>query len=148
MRLWPESDGARVTLLLTALLLSGCAEMQGVQSYVSDTFASGKNAGGSTAAQTASLPPAVAPAPESLVGVDSSALIAAMGTPDFKRLEPGAEIWRYSAPQCQVLIFLYENETGALTSSHLTARRAGGGEVDLRTCLQNVADARAHRPTG
>lgn len=89
-----------------------------------------------------SLPPA--PVPESLTGVGPEKVRAVLGSPAFRRTEPGAEIWQYGAPGCRLFVYFYEEANG-LASAHLDARQSAGGSADLTACLSEVVQA---APTG
>ena len=80
------------------------------------------------------------PIASSLVNVSPIVLTEKLGAPRFKRTEPSAEIWRYGAEGCLLLIFLYEDPSG-LRSTHLDARKASGGPADLNACLASVSNA-------
>jgi len=80
------------------------------------------------------------PIASSLVNVSPTALTNKLGAPQFRRTEPSAEIWRYGADGCLLLVFLYEDQAG-LRSTHLDARKATGGPTDLNACLASVSNA-------
>lgn len=83
--------------------------------------ACGSPASPSPGAEAPSLPPAAsrdgAPKPVAaairvpdlgkLSGLSASELIALIGKPDFRRVEPPAELWQYRSADCVVDIFLY-----------------------------------------
>jgi hypothetical protein len=86
------------------------------------------------------LPP---PAPSSLVGLDSYGLRKAFGSPEFRRYEPGAEIWRYGGESCSLFVYLYEDDENTLRTAFVEARAEGGGELPSEPCIAEVS--RSHQ---
>lgn len=125
-----------MSALLVPVLLTACANPQATISAKPDLAKPAVVAAPSIAVMRLPSPPIAS----SLVNVSPAALIAKLGAPHFKRTEPSAEIWRYGADGCLLLIFLYEDPAG-LHSTHLDARKASGGPTDLNACLASVSNA-------
>jgi len=51
--------------------------------------------------------------PKGLIGMDGTRLRQLLGTPQFVRHEPTAEVWRYRYGTCQVYLFLYIDSAAA-----------------------------------
>ena len=88
-------------------------------------------------------PPETRPAPEpaSLLGVSPAEVERYLGAPAFEGRDGAARLWRYSAPECTLLIVFYEDGTGGDRSAHLEARRPEGGAAETRACLGALVNA-------
>jgi hypothetical protein len=87
--------------------------------------------GAGTTASTAAVAPPPAPVPQrpvlevnqlaSLRTLSTKALIARLGTPDFTRDDPPAQIWQYRGTSCVLDVFLYP-EDGEMKVMHAATR--------------------------
>ncbi len=145
-------------LALPALgVLSGCATEE---TPPPETTAQTTTASDTT--ETASLPapdekapaqPATAPAVpeepvpalETLQGLDSVAVTALLGQPQFQRVDNPAELWQYRKNGCVLDLFLYPATNGALAVDHLETRHFKDSENDAQSCF--AAIVRAARKT-
>ena len=119
--------GLRLCLALgAALLLAGC-----------ETPRHYPDARGGDA--MASLTPAVRLTPDSLTGLAPATLETRLGKPDFRRKEPGSEIWQYGAAGCSLFVYFYPDDQGAMGSAYVDARKKEGGSTDKQSCLDEVA---------
>lgn len=50
--------------------------------------------------------------PAGLIGLDETAISAALGEPGFVRKETGARVWQYFAGDCILDLFLYQEDEG------------------------------------
>ena len=133
---FPKAKRLRIAGLVLPLLLAACAAPQATISAKPDPTKPAVTAAPSIAVVRLPSPPVAS----SLVNVSPTALTSKLGAPHFRRTEPSAEIWRYGADGCLLLVFLYEDQTG-LRSTHLDARKATGGPTDLNACLASVSNA-------
>ena len=99
--------------------------------------------GGQTVPAVRSAPALPPPSTDDLLGGQVSTVRAKLGSPDFIRSEPGAEIWRYAGHGCQLFVFFYETGERGLTAAHVDARASGGGAVNIAACLGEVAASRS-----
>jgi hypothetical protein len=71
-----------------------------------------------SATAAAVVPPAGLPAPPppampaDLTGMGAAEVLALLGSPDFRRSEPPAELWQYRAADCILDVFLYRDPGG------------------------------------
>lgn len=131
-----------LAVLAGAALLGACADTSMNSYNPFGASAASTPAPKAAAPQTAHAPPKLDPAPRAadLLGGDDTRIRAALGTPDFVRKEPGAEIWRYGGESCTLLVFLYTEETG-MRASHIDARAPSGGVADREGCIASVNKA-------
>lgn len=122
--------------LMVPFMLAACAAPQATISAKPDPNKPAVSAAPSIAVMRLPSPPSAS----SLINVSPDALTNKLGAPQFKRTEPSAEIWRYGADGCLLLVFLYEDQTG-LRSTHLDARKTTGGPTDINACLASVSNA-------
>ncbi|WP_293327923.1 hypothetical protein [Parvibaculum sp.] len=121
----------RLCLVLgAALLLAGC---QTPRQY--------PDARGGDA--MASLPPQQKLTPDRLVGVEPDTLERRLGKPDFRRTEPGSEIWQYGGSGCSLFVYFYPDDQGRMGSTYIDARRREGGSADKQNCIDEVASKRS-----
>jgi hypothetical protein len=66
----------------------------------------------SAAVATATAPIAGTPAPRNLTGLSATEVVALYGEPDFRRVEPPAELWQYRTVDCVLDLFLYRDRGG------------------------------------
>lgn len=120
-----------VIAVFTLALLSGCA-------------AGGATSGvGMDRTQLATVEPSATIGngpltPQSLLGVAPSALSSRLGVPDFRRVEPDAEVWQYGGGDCALFVYFYKTPRGSLASSYVDARKTRGGAADTSACLADV----------
>ena len=74
-----------------------------------------------------------------LATLDAEELTEIMGTPEFERSEPPAQIWKYRTITCVVDVFLYDDD-GDLVVEHvdLRGREEDTDEVDERACFASI----------
>jgi hypothetical protein len=95
-----------------------------------------------TAAVTPVAPPKMQA--HDLIGVDSDGLAGLLGEPDFRRLDPPAELWQYRIEDCMLDVFLYLDEArgGAYAVTHVAARGRAGtdGETSITgdACIASI----------
>ena len=94
----------------------------------------------------ASLPPQQKLTPDLLVGVAPALLEQRLGKPDFRRTEPGSEIWQYGGGGCSLFVYFYPDDQGKMGSAYVDARRREGGSADKQSCIDEVA-AKHSAPT-
>ncbi|HEY5208248.1 MAG TPA: hypothetical protein VIJ42_02265 [Stellaceae bacterium] len=143
-------------LLLGALLtLAGCDSGVKLGADFNAPFAT--EATTPAAASAAADPKAAAPAaPETTAAVpprltkfhnmSAPEVEALVGEPDFRRVEPPAELWQYRTPQCVVDLYLY-GQGDAMHVVHEDARGrnpAATGDA----CGDGAQVLRNHRPAG
>lgn len=69
--------------------------------------------GACSATAPAPLPMAARPAePPTLAGLSATEVVALFGEPDFRRVEPPAELWQYRSADCVLDLFLYSDAAG------------------------------------
>lgn len=78
-----------------------------------------------------------APGPERLVGLAAGAIEKMLGTPDFKRRDPPAEVWQYRKDGCLLDVFLYLGEA-EYRVTHVEARSHSVTRVSGAECLLEV----------
>jgi hypothetical protein len=94
-------------------------------------------------------PPALHPAalrlvlPKGVVGWSAAELVALLGAPDFRRVEPPAELWQYRSADCVLDLFLYA-EKGAMRVVHSETRERGAAAA-AASCGDSQAVLRARR---
>jgi hypothetical protein len=122
----------RPLLLLTALL--GTAALVGCGVTPPSPRAERAIAAPAAAAAASSISPGPAPRPANLAGLAPRDLVALLGQPDFRRVEPPAELWQYRSADCILDIFLYsDGDTGDYHVVHSETRErrqtmaVGGG---------------------
>ncbi len=79
-------------------------------------------------------PPDAAPLP-SLMELDRAALRALMGRPAFAWEQPGAAMWRYDGPRCELFVFLHDHRV-----RHVEAQ--GANAARRAACLARLLAAR------
>ena len=95
-----------------------------------------------TAPPSAELPPRKqrvvrdAPPPARLKGMSLEQLTSALGEPTLTRREAGATLVQYANDSCGLLLFLYPQESGVLTVTHLEASPGGASDRAVKACLQ------------
>lgn len=85
--------------------------------------------------QVASLPQAdQLPGPQDLTGLGADQLQALLGSPDFRRRDPPAELWQFRGPGCVLDTFLYADGAGVLRVKHVEARSRSVTRIPARDC--------------
>jgi hypothetical protein len=77
------------------------------------------------------------PAPATLVGQTEAQVLAFLGTPDLKRHEAPAEMWRYGDEDCGVHLFFYEAD-GTMSVKHVETRLAKASGLTEAECLDTL----------
>ncbi|HWA91597.1 MAG TPA: hypothetical protein VG889_16280 [Rhizomicrobium sp.] len=81
------------------------------------------------------LPPAPPPGePGDVVGLSSSALKVAFGTPQFARKDGDTEMWRYDGAGCRAFFFLYPDKSVLVVRHVETMPRPASAAFDVN-CL-------------
>ena len=80
-------------------------------------------------------PPDAAPLP-SLMELDRAALRALMGRPAFAWEQPGAAMWSYDGPRCELFVFLHDHRV-----RHVEAQ--GANAARRAACLARLLAARS-----
>lgn len=89
--------------------------------------------------QVAALPePDRLPGPQDLTGLDGLQIEALLGSPDFRRRDPPAELWQYSGPGCILDAFLYADGGSTLRVRHVEARSRSVTRVPLADCYRSI----------
>lgn len=85
-------------------------------------------------------PPVVRLKAHDLIGVDADGLTGQLGEPDFRRLDPPAELWQYRTDACMLDVFLYldEDRKGAYTVTHVAVRGHGENKVTNDACVASL----------
>lgn len=79
---------------------------------------------------------------QALLGAAPSAISARLGAPDFRRSEPGAEIWQYGGRDCSLFIYFYGVSENAPNARYVDARKPEGGAADREACLASITPKR------
>jgi hypothetical protein len=77
------------------------------------------------------------PSPAVLVGQTEDQVLAFLGTPDLRRREAPAEIWRYGDEDCGVHLFFYDAD-GAMSVRHVDTRLARDSDLTEAECLDTL----------
>ena len=88
----------------------------------------------------AKLPAEKALNPNRLLGLLDTDVKRVLGTPDFTRLDPPAQIWQYRESACLLDIFLYQdkNRDNAYAVTHIEARGLDVNRVADKDCIFSV----------
>lgn len=126
---------ASAVLALAGGLLAGCG--------ASATGKPGAAApGGAAMSAQAAVKPAATLHSADLVGWTSTELHHRLGRPVLTFIETPAEVWRYSAPSCVVLVFLYPQDAapgGQAIVRHVEVLpRVGSATGDIDHCLREI----------
>jgi hypothetical protein len=142
---------------MVALLTVGCA-----QPPSPDTISAARpsDSVSQEAPSTASLKPETLEMPETpqaapirvtierLMGADETALHRLLGSPQFRRRDPPAQLLRYRAPICLLDLFLYPGNGGDHRVTHIEARGRDGKDRPAAKCLDSIVEAREKAETG
>jgi hypothetical protein len=115
-RIASECDRSRCTFAL--VVLCGMAALTACSGSPAPTFTTSPSSDvGSTAAAVVApaglpAPHQPAPLPADLTGLGAAEVLALLGSPDFRRSEPPAELWQYRAAGCILDVFLYRDSGG------------------------------------
>jgi hypothetical protein len=120
-----------LTLMSAVWLLAACTGVQ-------------PGAPRSVATAPATGPTPAAPSPDDVAsfnGLSAKDVIAALGTPSYRRHDAPAEIWQYYGQSCVLDLFLYD-EHGVQRVAHAEVRGQGGGQSVQGSCLSTLASSR------
>ena len=79
-----------------------------------------------------------------LTGLRQPEILAMLGTPDLKRLEPPAELWQYRTADCVLNLFFYREQGGYRLVHAETWQRSLAGSALPAQCHDESAPVRAH----
>jgi len=70
-------------------------------------------------------------------GMAAADLERVFGVPDFKRVDPPAQLWQYRRPGCRLDVFLYAEEgaPGRFAVAHVAAEGPSVARIALGDCL-------------
>ncbi len=88
--------------------------------------------------QPVSVPPDI----EKLRGLSAADLVTLLGTPDFVRHDPPAEVWQYRGTDCVLDLFLYKS-AGAFHVAYAEMRDRGLIRVSQSDCYADLIAGRA-----
>lgn len=126
---------------LTVLGLAGCAAGPDGAAPATATVP----AATATAPAAAKPDPVPEPKPElplpgldTLFGARAAHVVAVLGLPALKRLDPPAELWQYRGRDCVLALYLYgDAKAGATpTVTHVEARDADAKRVETARCFR------------
>ena len=82
--------------------------------------------------------------PEDLIGLHDTDLQRLLGTPDFLRMDPPAQLWQYRNSLCRFDVFLYQdkNHANAYSVTHVEARGLDVNRVSGKDCFFSVLRTR------
>ncbi|HER27379.1 MAG TPA: hypothetical protein ENI69_09760 [Rhodospirillales bacterium] len=82
--------------------------------------------------------------PENLIGLIDAELEKILGTPQFRRNDPPAQIWQYRNPTCRFDVFLYQDKAraNAYAVTYVEARGLDVNRVSSRDCFLSVLQER------
>jgi len=124
------------TVALAAALLAACAAPAPTRSSVVPK---------SPIPAAPTLPAAArVPSLQDLTGLHQSEILAMLGTPDLKRLEPPAELWQYRAADCVLNLFFYREQQGYRLVRAETWQRSLAGDATPAQCHDESAPLKAH----
>lgn len=98
--------------LVGSAALAACTGDMAASTTVPSAAAPNAAAMAVTVAPSVPAPAAPLPLPADLTGLGPAELEALLGSPDFRRSEPPAELWQYRGPDCILDVFLYEDSRG------------------------------------
>jgi hypothetical protein len=128
-----RSRASRASIVLAAVLLGACAASEPLPAKLTAPAA----------------PPLPAPKPLSLVGMDSRAVVQALGQPALERQDQQAQYWLYSDRGCTLALFLYlDPETGTSRVTYYEVRRPGQTRLVADDCGPVLARPEPMAPTG
>jgi hypothetical protein len=84
------------------------------------------------------------PSLQDLTGLRQPDILAMLGTPDLKRLEPPAELWQYRAADCVLTLFFYREQGGYRLARAEAWQRSFAGSSTQAQCHDGSAPVRAH----
>jgi hypothetical protein len=99
-----------LTGLLTVAVLAACTDGTTVPSVA--IRPSSDAVSPRTAPPVAPTPAVPESLPADLTGLDATQVLALLGSPDFRRSEPPAELWQYRGADCILDVFLHEDSRG------------------------------------
>lgn len=84
------------------------------------------------------------PSLQDLTGLRQPDVLAMLGKPDLKRLEPPAELWQYRAADCVLNLFFYREQGGYRLVRAEAWQRSFAGSSTQAQCHDESAPLRAH----
>ncbi len=84
--------------------------------------------------------------PDRFDGMSSRQVLAALGTPSFRRRESPAEIWQYYGESCVLDLFLYD-DSGEGRVAHAELRTLSSDQAQANPCLGEMLERRHARQT-
>lgn len=150
-------------LILFGLALSGCAggpdtaalpDTQPTQASAAAAAPADPSAAEAETVATPVEPPEKPlPALDVLFGAAPQKLVALLGEPALKRLDPPAELWQYKAKGCVLALYLYADgkaakaagmPVGAMAKvTHVEARDLDAKRVETATCFHALLRERS-----
>lgn len=79
-----------------------------------------------------------------LTGMHQPEILAMLGKPDLKRLEPPAELWQYRAADCVLNLFFYREQDGYRLAHAEAWQRNLTGSSTAAQCRDENAPLKAH----
>ena len=81
--------------------------------------------------------------PSQVMGLEPAALESLLGQPEFKRVEPPAEVWQYRGEACVLDVILYtEGAAGPFRVTYYEIRGAAADASAKRRCFRALLLAR------
>jgi len=82
--------------------------------------------------------------PERLIGLFESDLTRLLGSPDFRRDDPPAQLWQYRNSSCRFDVFLFQDKKrgNAYAVTHVEARGLDVNRVSSGDCYLSVLENR------
>jgi hypothetical protein len=84
------------------------------------------------------------PAMNVLAGLDSAQVRALLGTPDFRRNDPPAELWQYRSADCVLDLYFY-GEAGAQTLAFAQMRNRDLQQAAADSCADRALPPRSDK---
>ncbi len=144
-----EQFAGIVAVILTAAILSGCAQTRKVPAAADTTEKPAAAASEPAPVQETAVPkapalPEIDDDPKQLLKMSRDDLNDLLGQPNLVRRETPAEIWQYRGKDCVLDVFLY-NEAGKPDSPfevvYSEARDLEARKSDQRSCLNQLLRA-------
>ena len=131
------------------LLVGGCSD---IRAFFADTgrqpvAVASRDSAAAAPPRLINQPPGTTAAGP-LVGLGSSAVIAALGPAGFVRRDGPAEIWRYNTQQCFLDVFLYRESDGPRVNYVAARSRIANRTVTAEACYGAILAERRGVPVG
>jgi hypothetical protein len=140
MRLASAAKAARACVLLAALPVAACSDLQ--LPFPSQPAAAASAAQpGDPKVQTAALrtPAAVRADPNRLIGADRGEISGLLGQPGFVRRDRTAQMWRYIADSCVLDLYMYpiaaDSPDATARVRHYDVRSRNPGPITSQACV-------------